>query len=127
MLPTRPRRGAFRERRRALQLPSFCRVARVTLEERKNALRADVRRRLRATPEASRAAQERLLASGFLAGNVGLYRALPSECGTDLLASALGDRACFPCIVPGQAGLQFRREGGAWSRGPLGVMEPAGD
>ena len=99
----------------------------MTLEERKNALRDEVRRRPRGTPEASRAAQERLFASGLLAGNVGLYRALPSECGTDLLRSALGDRACFPCVVPGQAGLQFRREGGAWSRGPLGVLEPAGD
>jgi 5-formyltetrahydrofolate cyclo-ligase len=99
----------------------------VTLEERKNALRDEVQRRPRGTPEASRAAQERLLASGLLAGNVGLYRALPSECGTDLLASALGERACFPCVVSGQAGLQFRREGGAWSRGPLGVLEPAGD
>jgi len=99
----------------------------VTLETRKNALRDEVRRRPRGTPEASRAAQERLLASGLIAGNVGLYRALPSECGTDLLASALGERACFPCVVPGQAELQFRREGGAWSRGPLGVLGPGGE
>jgi len=99
----------------------------VTLEERKTALRAEVRRRTRGTPEASRAAQERLLASGLLNGTVGLYRALPSECGTDLLASALGERACFPCVAPGQSELEFRREGGAWVRGPLGVQEPGGD
>jgi 5-formyltetrahydrofolate cyclo-ligase len=99
----------------------------VTLEERKNALREELRRRPRGTPEASRAAQERLLASGLLSGSVGLYRALPSECGTDLLAAALGERACFPCVVPGQAELQFRREGGAWARGPLGVLEPRGE
>jgi 5-formyltetrahydrofolate cyclo-ligase len=102
-------------------------VARVTLEERKNALRNEVRRRPRGTPEASRAAQERLLGSGLIAGTVGLYRALPSECGTDLLASALGPRACFPCVVPGQAELQFRREGGGWTRGALGVLEPGGE
>ena len=99
----------------------------MTLEERKTALRAEVRRRTRGTPEASRAAQERLLASGLLNGTVGLYRALPSECGTDLLASALGERACFPCVVPGQSELEFRREGGAWVRGPLGLQEPGGD
>jgi len=100
----------------------------VTLEERKKALRDEMRRRPRGTPEASRQAQERLLASGLLTGNVGLYRALPSECGTDLLASALGQRACFPCVVPGQAVLQFRRDGGgAWLRGPLGVLEPQGE
>jgi 5-formyltetrahydrofolate cyclo-ligase len=99
----------------------------VTLEERKNALREELRHRPRGTPEASRAAQERLLASGLLSGTVGLYRALPSECRTDLLASALGERACFPCVVPGQAELQFRREGGAWARGPLGVLEPRGE
>jgi 5-formyltetrahydrofolate cyclo-ligase len=99
----------------------------VTVEERKAALREEVRRRARGTPEASRAAQERLLASGLLTGTVGLYRALPSECGTDLLAEALGDRACFPCVVPGQAELQFRRAGGAWTRGSLGVAEPGGE
>ena len=99
----------------------------MTLEERKNALREELRRRPRGTPEASRAAQERLLASGLLSGTVGLYRALPTECGTDLLAAALGERACFPCVVPGQAELQFRREGGAWARGPLGVLEPRGE
>ena len=99
----------------------------MSLEERKSALRDEVRRRIRGTPEASRAAQERLLASGLLTGTVGLYRALPSECGTDLLASALGGRACFPCVVPGQAELEFRREGGPWTRGPLGVQEPRGE
>ncbi|MFL5309265.1 MAG: 5-formyltetrahydrofolate cyclo-ligase [Myxococcales bacterium] len=99
----------------------------MTLEERKIALRDELRRRPRGTPEQSRAAQERLLASGLLTGNVGLYRALPSECGTDLLISALRERACFPCVVPGQAELRFRRESGAWSRGPLGVLEPGGD
>jgi len=99
----------------------------VTLDERKNALREQMKQRPRGTPEASRAAQERLLASGLLTGTVGLYRALPSECGTELLASALGERACFPCVVPGQACLQFRREGPAWERGSLGVLEPRGE
>jgi 5-formyltetrahydrofolate cyclo-ligase len=99
----------------------------VTLEERKAAVREEVRRRPRGAPEAARAAQERLLASGLLTGTVGLYRALPSECGTDLLASALGDRACFPCVVPGRAELEFRRAGGAWARGALGVHEPTGE
>ena len=99
----------------------------MTLLERKSALRDEVRRRPRGTPEASRAAQERLLASGLLTGTVGLYRALPSECGTELLAAALRERACFPCVVPGQAELQFRREGTQWARGTLGVLEPQGE
>src|SRR6266481_2417913 len=110
-------------RRRSLRFAGWL----VTLLERKKALRDRVRRLPRETPEASRAAQERLLASGLLAGKVGLYRALPSECGTDLLASALGERACFPCVVAGQAELEFRREGGAWARGPVGVLEPGGE
>jgi 5-formyltetrahydrofolate cyclo-ligase len=98
-----------------------------TLAERKNAMRARLRAGRRGGPEASRAAQERLLASGLLAGTVGLYRALPSECGTDLLAAALGDRACFPCVVPGETVLQFRRAGAEWSPGALGVQEPKGE
>lgn len=99
----------------------------VTLEERKAALRDEVRRRPRGTAEASRAAQERLLASGLLTGTVGLYRPLPTECGAELVASALGDRACFPCVVAGRAELQFRRAGSAWTRGALGVLEPGGE
>ncbi|HWE22608.1 MAG TPA: 5-formyltetrahydrofolate cyclo-ligase [Myxococcales bacterium] len=99
----------------------------MTLEERKAALRDQVRRRARGSLEASRAAQERLLSSGLLRGTVALYRALPSECGTELLASALDDRACFPCVMPGRAELEFRRAGNAWSRGALGVLEPAGE
>ena len=99
----------------------------MTLEERKAALREEIRRRARGAPEASRAAQERLLTSGELTGTVGLYRALPTECGTELLASALGDRACFPCVVPGRAELEFRRAASAWTRGALGVLEPGGE
>ena len=99
----------------------------MTLEERKAALREEVRRRTRGTKQASRAAQERLLASGLLTGTVGLYRALPVECGTELLAGALGERACFPCVNPGGAELEFRRAGGSWTRGSLGVLEPAGE
>jgi len=99
----------------------------LTLEGRKTALREEMRRRPRGTPAASRAAQERLLASGLLTGTVGLYRALPSECATDLLATALGERACFPCVVPGQPELQFRRDRGAWTKGKLGVLEPQGE
>lgn len=99
----------------------------MTLDERKAALREEVRRRMRPLPEDSRAAQERLLASGLLTGNVGLYRALPSECATELLAEALGERACFPCVVPDRAELQFRRAASSWERGALGVLEPRGD
>jgi 5-formyltetrahydrofolate cyclo-ligase len=99
----------------------------VTLDERKAALRQEVRRRVRADPDASRAAQERLLASGLLGENVGLYRALPSECGTELLVAAVGERACFPCVVPGRAELQFRRAGSSWEAGALGVLEPRGE
>jgi 5-formyltetrahydrofolate cyclo-ligase len=99
----------------------------VTVDERKAALREQVRRRMRPSREASRAAQERLLGSGLLTGNVGLYRALPSECGTELIAGALGERACFPCVVHGRAELQFRRVGSSWERGALGILEPRGD
>ena len=99
----------------------------MTLDERKAALREEIRRRPRGTPEASRAAQEQLLASGLLTGTVGLYRALPSECGTELLTNALGKSACFPCVVPGRAELEFRRPTIQWTRGPLAVFEPAGD
>jgi 5-formyltetrahydrofolate cyclo-ligase len=98
----------------------------VTLEERKAALRAEMRARPRGTAEASRAAQERLISSRLLTGTVGLYRALPSECGTEILADALGDRACFPCTVPGKSELEFRRAGASWARGALGVHEPTG-
>ena len=99
----------------------------MTLEERKTALRDEMRRRPRGTPEAAKGAQERLLESGLLTGNVGLYHALPSECGTDLLAATLGQRACFPCVSPGSAQLQFRRATGAWTKGPLGILEPQGE
>ena len=98
----------------------------MTLDERKAALRERMQARPRGTREASRGAQERLLASGLLTGTVGLYRALPSECDTELLAAALGDRACFPCTTPGTAQLEFRRASDAWTRGSLGVLEPAG-
>jgi 5-formyltetrahydrofolate cyclo-ligase len=99
----------------------------VTLDERKAALREELRARPRGSNEASRAAQERLLAGGLLAGSVGLYRALASECGTELLAAALGDRACFPCTIAGKTELEFRRAGTSWARGSLGVLEPSGD
>ena len=98
----------------------------MTLEERKTALREEMRARPRGAKEVARAAQERLLASGLLTGTVGLYRALPSECGTEILEASLGDRACFPCTVAGKAELQFRRAGESWTRGPLGVLEPKG-
>jgi 5-formyltetrahydrofolate cyclo-ligase len=97
----------------------------MSLDSEKRALREKLRGLPPPSAEASSAAQERLLASGLLAGSVGLYRALPSECATDLLAERLGDRACFPCTVQGQALLQFRRAGG-WTRGALGVEEPTG-
>jgi 5-formyltetrahydrofolate cyclo-ligase len=104
-----------------------------SLEERKRALRAEVRGRRPEDPEAAaRAAQERLARSELLLAPrlVGLYRALPSEVPTHLLAGSLlarGIELCWPRVVPGQAALEFRRAGRSWARGALRVDEPTGD
>jgi 5-formyltetrahydrofolate cyclo-ligase len=104
-----------------------------TLEERKSALRAQVRGRRPSDPEmAARAAQERLARSELLLAPrlVALYRALPSELPTHLLAGSLmarGIELCWPRVVEGQKLLEFRRAGASWSRGALRVDEPTGD
>ena len=107
----------------------------LTLDARKNALRADVRKRLPrpGSPEhvsASVAAQERLASAALCARAqvVGLYRALPSECGTASLAAALealGKELCYPVIRPARE-LIFRRSAGVFVGGALGIEEPTG-
>jgi 5-formyltetrahydrofolate cyclo-ligase len=107
-----------------------------SLDEEKRALRALVRGR---TPKngsaafaaASLPAQERLAAAALASGarRVALYRALPSECGTDLVAARLqaaGAEVCYPLVVPGARPLQFRKAG-VFVAGALGIEEPTGD
>lgn len=106
------------------------------LDEQKRALRALVKALLPrpGSPEAvaaSVAAQERLLSSPLLAEAtvVGLYRALPSECGTAALAASLearGREVCYPATAPDQRALRFRRSAGVFVSGALGVEEPTG-
>src|SRR5438876_442578 len=103
------------------------------LEERKHALRAEVRARMpkEGFVAASQAAQERLAASSLASAArvVGLYRSLPSECGTASLAAALqsaGKEVCYPAIVPGQRELVFRRALEVFVAGALGIEEPTG-
>ena len=80
---------------------------------------------------ASTAAQERLSLSELAraARVVGLYRALPSECGTGALAAALqaaGKEVCYPVIRPGARALEFRRAAGTFVPGALGIEHPTG-
>ena len=103
------------------------------LDQRKAALRARLKGQMPGDPEAaSRAAQERLLRGGLLppaGGVVALYRALPSEVATNLLAGALlarGAVVCWPRIVEGRV-LEFRRAGASWTRAALRVEEPDGE
>jgi 5-formyltetrahydrofolate cyclo-ligase len=102
------------------------------LADRKASLRALLKGQMPADPEgASRAVQERLLRSGLLPRNgvVALYRALPSEVGTNLLAAALlvgGATLCWPRVTRGQV-LEFRQAGTDWTRGALRVEEPNGE
>jgi 5-formyltetrahydrofolate cyclo-ligase len=85
-----------------------------------------------ADPEsASHSAQERLLRAGLFSTGaiVALYRALPSEVGTNLLAGALlarGTTLCWPGVGEGRV-LEFRRAGTSWTRGALRVEEPDGE
>jgi 5-formyltetrahydrofolate cyclo-ligase len=103
------------------------------LEDLQSALRAQVRGRRPEDPEAAaRAAQERLARSELMLAPrlVGLYRALPTEVPTHLLAGSLlarGIELCWPRVVPGQAMLEFRRSGSSWARGALRVEEPTGE
>jgi len=106
------------------------------LDSQKRELRALVRARMpapgsEAFVSASVAAQERLAGSEIAARSrvVGLYRALPSECGTAVLAAALaaaGKEICYPVVVPGARCLEFRRSSGLFVSGSLGVEEPTG-
>lgn len=108
----------------------------VSLDEQKRALRALVRARMpkRGSPEfvaASVAAQQRLAAAAAASAArlVALYRALPSECGTELVAAALqaaGRELCYPLVVSGARPLQFRKAG-RFVTGVLGVEEPTGE
>ncbi len=105
-----------------------------SLDAAKRDLRDEIRRKLPApgTPAhvaASVAAQERLASTplALAARMVGLYRALPSECGTASLAAALqslGKEICYPAVAGGT--LQFRRPSDVFARGALGVEEPTG-
>lgn len=107
-----------------------------SLEEQKRALRAEVRARLpkpgsEEFVSASVRAQERLLSQALRNGSgmVGLYRALPAECGTASAAAALqaaGREVCYPVVVPGELALQFRRASGVFVAGAIGVEEPTG-
>ena len=107
------------------------------LDPQKRALRALVRARLPSPGSAehaaaSLAAQQRLASSEFLrtARVVGLYRALPSECGTEALAAALqgaGKEICYPVIRPGARSLDFRRATGHFVAGALGIEQPTGE
>jgi 5-formyltetrahydrofolate cyclo-ligase len=107
-----------------------------SLDDQKRELRARVRARIPkpGSPEfiaASVSAQERLVANALQRRPrmVGLYRALPSECGTASVAAALrnvGVEVCYPAVVSGDRGLQFRRSSGVFVAGALGVEEPTG-
>src|SRR5206468_10814071 len=98
--------GFFRGAGSLGRLSTFAAMGMDSLDERKRALRALVQARLPrpGSPEHvsdSVAAQERLASSPLVSGArvVALYRALPSECGTAALASALqaaGKEICYP-------------------------------
>jgi len=102
------------------------------LDERKAALRARLKGQMPADAEAaSLAAGDRLLRAGLLpvSGVIALYRALPSEVSTNVLAGALlarGAVVCWPRVAPGRV-LEFRRAGANWTRGALRVEEPDGE
>jgi 5-formyltetrahydrofolate cyclo-ligase len=106
-----------------------------SLDQEKSALRAEVRARIPragspAQVAASVAAQERLASSDLAARArvVGLYRALPTECGTAALAAALqaaGKEICYPVVGEGRA-LSFRRGAGVFVSGSLGIEDPTG-
>src|SRR2546427_457888 len=107
-----------------------------SLDDRKRALRAELRNRLPkpGSPEflaASVQAQARLATAALRSGArmVALYRALPSECGTAAAAAALqakGCEVCYPAVVAGERALEFRRASGVFVAGALGVEEPTG-
>jgi len=106
------------------------------LAEQKRALRAEVKSRMPrpgsdAFVAASVAAQERLAASPLVAEArvIGVYRALPSECGTAALVASLQSsrrEICYPVVLPGERALAFRRSVGVFVSGALGIEEPTG-
>ena len=109
------------------------------LDEIKRGLRKSVRERMPppgsdAFIAASLAAQERL-ASWLLRHDesvrmVGLYRALPSECGTlelSRILTEMGREVCYPIIDPERRELRFRRGDGGFAPGALGIEEPLGE
>ena len=109
------------------------------LDEAKRALRKSVRERMPQPGSdeliaASLAAQERL-ASWLLRHDesvqvVGLYRALPSECGTlelSRILTEMGREVCYPVIDPARRELRFRRGDGGFAPGALGIEEPVGE
>jgi 5-formyltetrahydrofolate cyclo-ligase len=60
---------------------------------------------------------------------VAVYRALPSECGTALLASALeraGKTVCYP-LIRGERALTFHHAGASFATGTHGIEEPTGE
>lgn len=105
-----------------------------SLDQQKRELRALLKARMpagEALVAASVAAQERLAASELVAraSMIALYRALPFECGTAVLATALeaaGKSTCYPVVVPGVRALQFRRGVGVFAAGAFGIEEPTG-
>lgn len=106
------------------------------VDHQKRELRELVRTRMPAPGSAGQvaasvAAQERLSQSELVrtARVIGLYRALPSECGTAALAAALqaaGKEICYPVILPEVRALGFRRATGVYRPGALGIEEPGG-
>src|SRR3954470_17500283 len=101
-----------------------------SLEDQKQALRAELRKTALkpGSPEhvtASLAAQKRLAEVAIESGarRVAVYPALPAGCGTAPLAGGLeaaGRQVCYPALVAGQLGLQFRRSSGVFVAGALG-------
>jgi 5-formyltetrahydrofolate cyclo-ligase len=125
--------GVFPERQRTIAAALLFLERSVTdLDDRKAALRTRLKGQMPGDPEAaSFAAQDRLLRSGLLpaAGVMALYRALPSEVSTNLLAGALlarGAVVCWPQVVQGRV-LEFRQAGERWTHGALRVEEPDGE
>lgn len=103
------------------------------LDHTKAALRTGFcsRSRLPVPQAVSVAVQERLLASVLTSGvrTVALYRALPSEIATDLLAqgfAAACARVCLPVVVGGERVLRFLLHApeSAMRKSALGVEEP---
>lgn len=101
------------------------------ISQAKTDLRAQMKGKCRVpvTQAASEAAQQRLLESELVAGVrvVALYRALPSEIGTELLERELrarGVNVCLPIVDAAARILLFAPAGGPMERGALGIEQP---